>query len=104
MNSAEEATAFVTAAHFPPDGRRSYGPHRMAWAAAGELSPGDWTRAQNAAVETYAMVETRGARRTLPPARGEKWPHLADGGSPRVFAPAAAQAQPAHPGPTAIAE
>lgn len=61
VNSGEEATSFVAAAHFPPDGRRSYGPHRTAWSSAGALTPGDWTRAQNAQVATYAMVETASA-------------------------------------------
>ena len=34
VNSAEQAEALVHAAHFPPEGRRSFGPHRTAWVCA----------------------------------------------------------------------
>ena len=59
VNSSEQAEALVHAAHFPPEGRRSFGPHRTAWVHG--VTPGEWVRAQNDAVRTYAMVETRGA-------------------------------------------
>ena len=64
INSVGEAEALVRAAHFPPHGRRSFGPHRTGWLDA-SLTPGDWVRAQNEAVKTYAMIETRGALEEL---------------------------------------
>ena len=43
----------------PPEGRRSYGPHRAAF--GGAASPAEWTRAQNEHTQTWAMVETSAA-------------------------------------------
>ena len=59
INSVEECEAFVRATKFPPAGHRSYGPHRAALGWEG--SRGDWTRASNACVQSFAMLETRGA-------------------------------------------
>ena len=59
INSVEECETFVRATKFPPAGHRSYGPHRAALGWEG--SRGDWTRASNACVQSFAMLETRGA-------------------------------------------
>mmetsp|Transcript_23968 Transcript_23968/g.71313 ORF Transcript_23968/g.71313 Transcript_23968/m.71313 type:complete len:93 (+) Transcript_23968:2-280(+) len=63
INSVEECEAFVRATKFPPAGHRSYGPHRAALGWEG--SRGDWTRASNACVQSFAMLETRGALEDL---------------------------------------
>lgn len=59
INSAADCESFVRASKYPPDGHRSFGPHRAILGWPG--SRGDFVRAANAAVETYAMLETRGA-------------------------------------------
>lgn len=59
INSVEMCQAFVRATKFPPDGHRSYGPHRASLGWTG--TRGDWTRAANEGVMTFAMLETRGA-------------------------------------------
>ena len=83
VNSAEEATAFVTAAHFPPHGRRSYGPHRAAWAMGGAFTPSDFARAQNAARslggvggQTGSATQPRSAASPRAPQadRIDRWP------------------------------
>mmetsp|Transcript_49594 Transcript_49594/g.160220 ORF Transcript_49594/g.160220 Transcript_49594/m.160220 type:complete len:283 (+) Transcript_49594:2-850(+) len=63
INSVEECEAFVRATKFPPAGHRSYGPHRAALGWEG--SRGDWTRASNTCVQSFAMLETRGALEDL---------------------------------------
>lgn len=59
INSANDCKQFVRAAKYPPEGHRSFGPHRAILGWPG--SRGDFVRAANASVETYAMLETRGA-------------------------------------------
>ena len=62
VNSEEEAKAFVSAARYPPMGGRSFGPHRaLLGSSSAHASHGDWTRAENARILLYAMIETREA-------------------------------------------
>lgn len=60
INSVRECEQFVRATKYPPGGHRSFGPHRamLSWAGG---SRGDFTRAANAEILTFAMIETRGA-------------------------------------------
>ena len=51
VNSAEEAAAAVAACHYPPRGRRSYGPTRVGWHGRDTSAPG----------RCVVMVETREA-------------------------------------------
>jgi 4-hydroxy-2-oxoheptanedioate aldolase len=53
VNTPEEAAAFVRACRYPPEGKRSYGPHR-AVAYGGE----DYVATANATVLTIAQVES----------------------------------------------
>ena len=60
INTAEDARAFVSFAKFPPQGDRSWGPHR-ATTLAGIADQKDYLRDANDAIVTFAMIETRTA-------------------------------------------
>ncbi|TCK22965.1 HpcH/HpaI aldolase family protein [Pseudonocardia endophytica] len=55
VNSAAEASAAVAACHYPPRGRRSYGPTRLGWHGRDTAAPG----------RCVVMVETREAVEAL---------------------------------------
>jgi 4-hydroxy-2-oxoheptanedioate aldolase len=67
INSAAEAQAFVRASLYPPDGHRSFGPHRaiLGHIASPAGTLGEWVRTQNRSVQLLAMVETAGAMANL---------------------------------------
>ena len=60
INTVEDARAFVSFAKFPPQGERSWGPHR-ATTLAGIADQKDYLRDANDAIVTFAMIETRTA-------------------------------------------
>lgn len=60
INSVEEARAFAAAMKYPPGGERSWGPGR-AMQVHGIASLKDYLASANAAVLTFAMIETRRA-------------------------------------------
>jgi 4-hydroxy-2-oxoheptanedioate aldolase len=60
INTPEDARAFVSFAKFPPQGERSWGPHR-ATTLAGIADQKDYLAGANDAIVTLAMIETRTA-------------------------------------------
>jgi 4-hydroxy-2-oxoheptanedioate aldolase len=60
INTPADARAFAAAAKFPPDGERSWGPHR-ATMLAGIADQKDYLGDANAATLAFAMIETREA-------------------------------------------
>jgi 4-hydroxy-2-oxoheptanedioate aldolase len=60
INGAADARAFAAAAKYPPQGERSWGPHR-ATTLGGVADQSVYLREANAHVITLAMIETRAA-------------------------------------------
>ncbi len=60
INSREEATEFVSFLRYPPDGQRSFGPTRAAFA-----SPDYSIEAANTEILAFAMIETADGVRNL---------------------------------------
>lgn len=60
INSVEDARAFAGACKFPPQGERSWGPHR-AMSLGNTASAADYLSHANREAVTFAMIETRAA-------------------------------------------
>ncbi len=63
INTIEDARAFVAATKFPPIGARSWGPSRASQLIG--VHKGDYLKAANDAVLTFAMIETRTALKNV---------------------------------------
>ena len=73
INTAADARAFVAATKYPPQGERSWGPHR-ATMLAGIADQKVYLAQGNALTFTFAMIETRTAldKRCAIPARSRR--------------------------------